>query len=176
MLESKNIYLRAIDLKDADIIRSWRNDSDADKWFFSYQNISLQMQEDWIKNLSNKKDEINWVICKKGMTNPIGTLALINIDNRNRFAEYARLIIDEKFRSKGFAYEAETLIIEYAFNYLNLNKIWCQTYVDNKAVIDLHIKTGFKIIGIFKKHIYRVGNYIDVNIMEILREDYEHGV
>lgn len=174
MLISKEIGLRAITVEDADIIRDWRNNPEAALWFFSYQNISHSMQVDWINTHNKKEDEVNWIIYLTEKNTPIGTLSLIDIDNRNKNAEYARLIVDPLYKGKGYAYIAEMLLLEYAFNYLNLNKVHCKTYVDNTMVINLHKKTGFKEVGIMKNHIYRDGKYIDINIFELLKEEWDN--
>jgi len=174
LLNDKDVKLIPITHEDSDFLRNLRNDLVTFNYFFNYNYISKEKQKDWINNAINDNNQINFIIQEliKNSWWAVGTLALQNIDWRNKKVEYVRLLIDKKHRGKGIAYKAEKLLLDYAFNYLNLNKIYCQTYIDNEAVINLHLKTGFKKIGIHKNHIYREGKYIDIQIMEILKEEF----
>lgn len=182
MLESEDIKLIPITHEHNNFLRGLRNDPETLKYFFNYNYISEEQQSDWINKAINDDNQKNFIIKNNYNINYInsvgafkdylGTLAIQNIDWRNKKAEYVRLLIDKDYRGKGIAYQAEKLLLDYAFNYLNLNKIYCQTYIDNEAVINLHLKTGFKKIGIHKNHIYREGKYIDIQIMEILKEEF----
>jgi RimJ/RimL family protein N-acetyltransferase len=174
LLNDKDVKLIPITHEDSDFLRNLRNDLVTFNYFFNYNYISKEKQAYWIKNAIEDNNQINFIIKEltKNSWYSVGTLALQNIDYRNRKAEYVRLLIDKNYRGGGIAYQAEKLLLEYSFNYLNLNKIYCQTYIDNEAVINLHLKTGFKKIGIHKNHIYREGKYIDVQIMEILKEEF----
>lgn len=173
MLEGKHIILRAMEYDDAIDIIKWRNATSSKDKFFSFKKISSQEQLEWMKKHMFSQNEFNWIIEEKTTLAKVGTLALENIDYRNGNAEYVRLIIEEKFREKGFAYEAEVLMLEYAFNYLRLNKVFCKTFLHNEAINKLHLKTGFIEVGKMRKHIFLDGEYKDILIYEILREDYE---
>lgn len=169
------IFLKPIEKEDNDRLRRWRNDPDIAIRFFSQDFISKEKQEEWfIKTISNPK-ELNWLIYRsnKFLTEHcVGTIALVNIDLRNRKAEYARLLIDKRYRNNGYAYEAEHEVMKYAFQYLNLNKIYCEAFVDNIEVIQLHHKTGFKDVGVLRNHIFRDGEYRDVLVLELMRAEW----
>jgi len=184
MLQTKDgiLKLTPISTDDIELIRLWRNEPETIDSFFSYDLITKEKQLEWYNNISKDTTQINWVIkymeykpklpvVMGGQT--IGTIALQNIDLRNGKAEYVRLLIHENYRKKGFAFVAENLMLEYAFHYLNLNKIYCYTFTDNEPINKLHLKTGFKIIGVHKNHIYKKGRYSDVNIMEILKVEWQ---
>lgn len=172
------ISLRLIEKEDNDRLREWRNNPIIANRFFSQDFISKDKQEEWFNKSTNSKKELNWIISLTHMIYgdyfiyKIGTIALIDIDMRNRKAEYARLLIDPSFRRKGYAYEAEQLVMNYGFNYLNLNKIYCYDYKDNHEVNNLHYKTGFRMAGEFKNHIFRDGKYEDVIILELMRNEW----
>lgn len=169
------IYLQSLEKTDNDTLRKWRNTPEIARRFFSQDFISIEKQEQWYEKISNNPKEINWIIKASKddvLVFTVGTAALIDIDLRNRKAEYARLLIDPKFKRKGFAFDAEKKILEFGFNYLNLNKIYCYDFGDNIEVNNLHYKTGFKKVGAFKQHIFREGKYEDVIILEIMRNEW----
>ena len=170
LLHTDRIRLRNMEsIKDIEAIRKIRNDASTVNRFFSYRYITEESQLEWFNNVKLDYTEINWVIELLENKDIVGTLALINIDWRNRNAEYARLIINPSYRRMGLAFEAETLMLEYAFDYLNLHKIYCMAFMDNTDVINLHFKTGFKKVGIYSDHIFRDGKYQDIILLEQIR-------
>ncbi len=101
----------------------------------------------------------------------IGYLALYDIDNRHKHAEFA-IMIDPSQQGKGYATEATRLIVEYGFNQLNLYKLFL--YVDklNEKAAHIYQKVGFQIEGDLKKHYFVNGSYHDVLFMSLFQEDY----
>ncbi len=172
MLQGKRIRLRALEFYDGEQLRNWRNDPEIANKFFSQDSISSVHQDKWMEKIIERENGFEWIIELISPQTTIGTLGIENIDYRNGHAEYVRHIIDKKYRRQGYAYEAEMLMLEYAFNYLNLNKIYCKAFCDNKEVVGLHYKTGFKDVGIWKQHIFRDGEHRDVILLEVLRDEW----
>jgi len=172
MLQGERIRLRALEFSDGSQLRTWRNDPEIADKFFSQDSISSMRQGNWMEMIVNRSTGFEWMIELKDSSTVIGTLGIELIDYRNSNAEYVRHIIDKNYRRLGYAYEAEMLLLEYSFNYLNLNKIYCKAFSDNLEVINLHYKTGFKEVGIWKEHIFRNGHYRDVLLLEVLRREW----
>jgi len=176
MLQGKRLRLRALEFSDGEQLRTWRNDPEIADKFFSQDSISSIKQATWMEMIVNRSTGFEWMIelkdDKRMEYMVVGTLGIENIDYRNSHAEYVRHIIDKAHRRNGYAYEAEILLLQYAFNYLNLNKIYCKAFCDNNEVIKLHQKTGFKEVGVWKEHIFRNGSYRDVLLLEVLRQEW----
>jgi RimJ/RimL family protein N-acetyltransferase len=171
MLQGKHLRLRALELSDGEKLRAWRNDPEIANKFFSQDTISSTRQNTWMEMILNRTNGIEWMI-ELSPHITIGTLGIEQLDYRNRHAEYVRLIIDKQYRQQGNAYEAEMLMLEYAFKYLNLNKIYCKAFCDNLEIVKLHYKTGFKEVGIWKEHIFRDGLYRDVLLLEVMGKEW----
>lgn len=67
------------------------------------------------------------------------------------------------------------MIIEYGFQYLNLNNIKLDVIEFNQRAIKCYEKCGFKLIGRRRKSEYVNGNYYDRISMDILREEAKTG-
>ncbi|WP_350286105.1 GNAT family protein [uncultured Croceitalea sp.] len=69
--------------------------------------------------------------------------------------------IGEPFWGKGIATKAVELISEYAFDKLNLNRIYTGVFEYNIASMKVLEKNGFKKEGVFKNAIFKNGKVCD---------------
>ena len=77
-----------------------------------------------------------------------------------------------KYRGKGFGSDALRQLCRYGFEYLNLNRIWCEVY-SNNASLDMYRHIGFKDEGILRENYYSEGKYWDSHILSMLKRDYD---
>ena len=105
----------------------------------------------------------------------IGVISLNNIDYLHRNCSTGTIIGIKKYRKVIYFLEAYKLLIKHAFEQLNMNKL--SEGALSKDIADLLIKTlGFKSEGVRRKELYKNGEYIDVHLMGLLKEDfYNHG-
>ncbi|RQD82902.1 MAG: N-acetyltransferase, partial [Methanocalculus sp. MSAO_Arc2] len=62
------------------------------------------------------------------------------------------------------------ILCNYAFNYLNIHKIYCKT--DNQYAARLYEKVGFSHEGTLHEHAFHYGKYIDKFVYGLLSRDY----
>jgi RimJ/RimL family protein N-acetyltransferase len=110
-------------------------------------------------------------VCETGKA--IGTVGLVHIDWRNRKAEWGRfLIYPQEYRHGGYGSEVECLILRYFFDHMNMNRLQCEVFAENKSVIALHLKFGFRQEGLFRQYVFKDGRYRSVAYLALLREEY----
>ena len=51
MVKFENIAIRAIEIEDLEIIKSWRNDEQLRKYFREYREFSMTQKKDWYFNM-----------------------------------------------------------------------------------------------------------------------------
>ena len=178
MLIGKKVTLRAYDdSEDAWLAVKWRNDPQTKAFFFEEEPISFYSHLEWIDKVLHNPNvryymiQINEDDDHKALT--AGTIGLSHIDWRNRTAEFGWFLIGEpKRRSWGYGSEAIFLLLDYAFNHLNLNKIWLQTMTLNKVASAVYRKMGFRGEGILREQKFKNGEYIDIYIYGLLRGDF----
>lgn len=100
-------------------------------------------------------DEATFNIVTLNEDKLIGSISLENIDHTNRRATLGIFIGDREEREKGYGTEAIRLILDYGFNYLNLNNINLDVMEFNDRAIACYKKCGFKEIGRRRKSITR---------------------
>lgn len=101
----------------------------------------------------------------------VGTISLKNIDYRVKSAEYA-IITSSDAHGKGYAYEATKEILRYAFNDLQLNRVYLDVLVENVRANKFYKKIGFVLEGTFRQAIEIKGNIYDLNWYSLLKDEF----
>jgi ribosomal-protein-alanine N-acetyltransferase len=125
--------------------------------------------EKFIEN-SSTNDSILFsvLICESNKL--IGNIRLFNIHPIHKRAELSLLFYEKTEWGKGYATESIKALVEYAFESLNLHRIFADYYSTNIASSKIFNKAGFKIEGIFKNHfITKEMEYVDSVRIAILK-------
>lgn len=101
-----------------------------------------------------------------------GVVELVYIDNLHRNTEI-QIIVEEKFQGNGLAQEAMRAGLEYAFNVINMHKVYLYVDVDNEAAVHIYKKIGFEMEGTLQEQFYANGRYHDSHIMGMVWSDFK---
>jgi len=102
----------------------------------------------------------------------IGFVALHSIEWNNRAGQLSIGIGEADFRGKGYGSEALRLILRYAFDELNLDRVGLDVISNNERAIRAYEKVGFRPEGALRKAVLRDGRRHDRLLMGILREEW----
>ncbi len=102
----------------------------------------------------------------------VGFIGLMDIEWNHGNAWVAIGIGDRAEWGKGYGSEAMRLIVQYAFNELNLQRVSLAVFEYNQRAQRSYEKVGFKLEGRQRQVIHRAGQRYDVLIMGILRSDW----
>lgn len=150
----------------------WFNDFDTTDYLGKSNRIVTY--EDERKYLEdNTNDEYLFFIVEKNTDNLIGTIGLHKINHVHGTSTLGIFIGDQEARNKGYGSEAIKLILDYGFNYLNLNNISLDVLEFNKRAIACYKKCGFKEYGRRRKSNFTNGKYYDRISMDILKEEFK---
>lgn len=173
MLKGASLKLRAVEPKDLDVMYQWENDSENWKVSGTVSPFSKYTLEEYIKSCENdiySNRQLRLAIDLNDVTKTIGYIDLFEFDPQHRRAGVGILIGDKSERKKNYAKEALHLLINYAFNSLNLHQIFCNIPVTNRASLRLFTNAGFKESGILKDWIMSQGEWEQVIIMQLINE------
>lgn len=92
----------------------------------------------------------------------VGNISLQNINWIDRSAEIAFVLGDANHKGKGIMFRAGSLLIQHAFNQLNLHRVYCGTLDTNIGMIKLAAKLGMQEEGRRREAVYKNGCYVDV--------------
>jgi [ribosomal protein S5]-alanine N-acetyltransferase len=152
---------------------NWFNDEETTKGMQKhYYPNTRELQQDFYENeLEGSTNKLQVGIYHKKDCVLIGVISLNNIDFINRSCEIAGLIGEKKNRNFKDYIEANKLLINHAFNTLNLNRVYGGSVI--KEVNEMFCRVlGFESEGIQKKAVYINGSYIDVHLIGLLKQDY----
>lgn len=101
----------------------------------------------------------------------IGGCSLHNIDRTSRTAELGIGIGERKYWGKGYGREIVCLLLDYGFRILNLHKIALRVKSTNERAIRSYRSAGFVEEGRLRRHLWSAGEYVDVVLMGVLRDE-----
>ena len=172
MIEGARVALRRMTLDDTvDVVR-WRTDPAVIDYLFGDDAPTRASHEQWFEKMMARGDRHEFIIVERDTQRSIGAINLSDMDRRNSRAEYGILIGEPDARSKGFAYAASELILDYAFKELKLHRVYLYVFSDNSAAIKLYAQLGFQIEGTLHQHICKHGTFCDVYVMAILADEW----
>jgi diamine N-acetyltransferase len=175
MLIGNRVRLRAAERDDLPTFVRWFNDPEVTHFLAMYAPLSLAMEERWFEGILNDKDTFFFVVealvGQKPV--PIGSLALTHIDWKNRNAGFGISISEKEYWGQGHGTEAARVCLRFAFGELNLKRVYLDVYAYNERAIRSYEKVGFKHEGTRRQAFFRDGQYHDVHLMGILREEFE---
>jgi len=64
------------------------------------------------------------------------------------------------------------VVLDFAFERLNLHKVYLTVDADNPSAIRSYNKAGFKKDGVLRDEVYKNGQYVDRILMSILKHEY----
>ena len=117
--------------------------------------------------------EFNFFIITLKEDKLIGTVGLENYDAINRTATLGIFIGDKDYRNEGYGTEAIKMVLDYGFNYLNLNNIKLDLMSFNERALKCYTKCGFKEYGRRRNCKYINGKYYDSIEMDILANEFK---
>jgi ribosomal-protein-alanine N-acetyltransferase len=128
-----------------------------DESFYTLDNQKHNLTESYKQFLNG--NGINFGIYKDSKF--IGKIRISNIVMgvfKNAFIGYS---IDEKQQGNGYMKEAVKLVVEYAFEELELHRIEATTLIDNEKSQRVLRSCGFKELGISEEYLYINGSWRD---------------
>lgn len=169
----KDIILRAISMKDTQLLLELINDPDTEKMLGGESfPVSFEGQEKWIDSQIGRADILRCIIAKKDAEEVgLGTVILSDIDRKNGIAQVHIKMDRKNGRGKGYGTDAVKAIVNYAFNEMRLNCIYAEILEYNTPSRKLFEKCGFKPEGTLRSRVYKNGEYVNVLSYSILKED-----
>lgn len=170
------VYLRPLEREDAPLFVPWVNDTEVTRTLEAlYRPINLQTEVDFIERMYKSEHDIVFGIAVRETDALIGATGLHQMDFKNRRTSFGIFIGDKQEWGKGYGTEATTLITGYAFETLNMNRVWLHVYAYNERGVRAYERVGFKREGVLRQDRYHEGRYWDTIVMGILREEWEAG-
>lgn len=166
------IRLRPLERRDMELKVRWYNDPEVNKTLILNEELVLEKSQEWFDKADCDDSRRDFIIETKS-GEPVGLIGLVGIDRLHETAECFCVIGQKEFWGKGIGTEAHSLLIQWAFDELNLHKIWAVVYTNNAAVLKIIEKLGFKVEGTLREEKCIAGKRIDLFRIGVLRNEFK---
>lgn len=167
----KDVILREITVDDLELIRTWRSSESISKYMYTTPNITPEQQLAWYAKMQESKTSKYWMITYEGK--PLGVASLYNINDQFKNSYWAFYLGDSSVRGKGVGSKVEFQVCEYVFDTMGYNKLLCEVFVWNTAVVKMHEKFGFRRESYFRQHVFKNEKWEDVIGMAMLKQEWD---
>lgn len=169
-LKSSHILLRALTPEDLDFLELVENDENL--WYLSdtIQPFSRSVLKEYLDNAHKDIYEVKQMRLVIALHNkqPIGFIDLYDFDPKNKRAGLGILILDD-YQSKGYGTEALELMLDYAFDVLDLHQLFASIIEENIRSLKLFRSFGFEVIGLKKDWRYNSGHFQSEYLLQKLK-------
>lgn len=179
LLTGNLVRLRAPEPADIDILYEWENDPEV--WDFSNTLIPFSRFEIETYVLTAGRDifstrQLRFMVdpVKEDISlASVGSIDLFDFDPVNQRAGIG-ILICKPYREKGYAIDALSVLVRYAFTKLPLHQLYCNISNENQASINLFEKAGFTKCGERKDWIRHNQGWSDELQFQLIRENSLH--
>ncbi len=164
--------LRKLEEKDIPFMVEWMKDDKINRFFrFNPDDITENTARAFIAEHQNIGNDYHFAITDES-DEYMGTISLKNVSPIHGHGEYA-IALRSSAQGKGLAYKATKELLDYAFNSLNLNRVFLNVLSDNHHAISFYEKIGFRCEGEFVDHLVIKGIVHSLKWYAITREEYK---
>lgn len=164
--------LRALESRDAIPYHQWINDIETNYWRGLYHPMPETETRSWIESEAQSNANRITLAIDTVAGNFVGIIGLRGICLRSRRAEIWIYIGNKEVWSQGIGSDAIATLCHYAFNEMNLHRIWLECEAENIGAVRCYEKNGFLKEGTFRDGYYRHGKYRNTIVMALLRTDW----
>jgi RimJ/RimL family protein N-acetyltransferase len=175
-LETERLILRPFDPADASEVQRLAGEREVAHGTLNIPHpYEDGMAEQWIAShraTFEAGGAVNFAIVRREDRQLVGSICLMDISGRHQHAEIGYWI-GKLFWGNGFATEAARAVLGYAFEVLQLNRVFAFHYSRNPSSGRVLEKVGFIREGGPRKHVEKWGIFEDLDYYGILREEWE---
>ncbi len=173
IFSGKLVHLTIVDPEqDAELLAKWMRDSEYARLLEAGAAYmwSAKMVKEWMEK---DKDAYFFIIRTLTADQPIGMVDLSGFSWGARHAWVGIGLGERDFWGKGYGTDAMQVVLRYAFEELNLNRLNLNVFEYNQRAINSYLKCGFVLEGRTRKAMQREGRRWDMIYMGILRSEWE---
>ena len=172
-IEGKTIRLREVRETDLPLLVELRNNLETQGWSQTLPTdytLGMHKKRYQEREFSFHRTDGRFIIEYIETGDPIGTISYYGV--QPRLAAIFGIIVAREHWSKGIAFEAQELMLEFLFLELGLRVVRLYTTSGNTKAVQLAQRGGFQIAVRMRQSIIKQGELSDNLIMDLLREEY----
>lgn len=174
MLYGERVVLRGIRRSDLETIWAFNNDLEVEvagggdpPMPQSLERLQAEFDQDAAKG---GRDGARFVIEVDDVV--IGHCGLHNVNETDRTAELGITIGVKEEWSRGYGRDTVATLVDYAFRYLSMRKVWLRVWGNNERAIRSYLAVGFVEEGRQREQVWSAGRFVDLVYMGVLARDW----
>ncbi|CAK0768679.1 (ribosomal protein S5)-alanine N-acetyltransferase [Gammaproteobacteria bacterium] len=172
-ITGQQTYLRSLARADLPALLNWTTDREVTRYLYRGAfPAHLETLERAYEAMLNSSIEAEVAIGTREDDVLIGIGGLHNINTIAHSAELRILLGEKRYWGKGHGTEATQLLLAWAFEVLNLHKVWLGVNAAQANAVRVYEKVGFTREGLLRDEIWRNGRYYDAARMSLLAAEY----
>ena len=167
--------LRELERHDLTTITTWRNQPELIAQLgATFRYINPEVDSRWFDSyMANRATCVRCaIVAEDDREQILGLVSLTNIDHLNQSAVLHIMIGDTAHQGKGMGTFAVKAMMDHAFRNLNLHRVELKALTSNERARHVYEKVGFVREGILRKAVYKNGEFVDLYVYSLLREEY----
>lgn len=143
----------------------WLNDAQAALEDMPYRPVDCLVFKDWLDQQARQNGQVLFIIRTLQPARGIGFVLFKNLNPVFHAAEIGVRIGAEGDRGRGYGSAALKLALQYAWDTLNLKRVWLTVFASNERAIASYIRAGFEREGLMRQAAFVGGEWKDVVMM-----------
>ena len=173
-LKTPRLLLRRLTMRDAGDIYRYSRDPEVARHVLWDAHRSIGDSRAYLRYMLHRyraHEPASWGIEELSTGRIIGTIGFMWIQQDNAAAEVGYSLARDCW-NRGFMTEALGAVIQYGFDFMNLNRIEAQHETTNPASGAVMRKCHMCKEGTLRSRLFNKGKYVDVDLYAILRRDF----
>lgn len=168
----RKVYLRPLETADAAQLQPWVNDPEVSRYLNAFRPQRLEDEQQFVERVNAGGENLGFGVALCENDRLIGTAGLHRIDWKNRSAGFGISIGVPGEWGKGYGTEATRLVVQVAFERINMHRVWLLVYEFNERGRRCYERVGFKTEGVLRDYQFADGRYWDAHLMAILQPEW----
>lgn len=165
------IFLAPLDERHLQNMLHWLGDVELRDHIGTVFPITMARHREWYQGLVHDRSQVVMAI-EDGSTH-IGTIGLRNIDLIYRNAELWLYIGEQDRRGGGVARPAFDQIVAFAFQTLNLHRVYANVFGFNERAKRFFAKAGMRHEGVLREAAFKKGCFCDKHVFGLLESEFQ---
>jgi len=174
ILDTRRLQLRPLKISDAlDIQKAAGKREIADTMISLPHPYTVGRAEEYVARMQNEREaglSFAFIIEKKSNNEFCGLIEVRDIEQEHSQGELSFWLALEAW-GHGYMSEVVQAIVQYGFEVLHLNRLYAHHMLRNPATGRVLEKNGFRQEGLLRQRVQKWGQYEDVALWAILRQD-----
>ncbi len=169
--QGKLVYIRTLYKSlHSETALGWMNNQEVTRYLMRVYPMTFREEEEWMDNQGKDPKNVAFAIHTIKDDRFIGTIGLHQIDLVNRNAITGTVIGDKEYQGKGYGTDAKMLLLDFAFNELDLEVILSKVFAFNGRSLAYGKKCGYEEVGRIPSWIRRHGERHDEILLVVTQE------